>query len=1111
MRNPQNPYKSSVVRASAGSGKTYQLSRRFLFLVGAGASPSSILTVTFTKKAAAEMRARILDLAAKLLASDSERKSFEDDLQNFYSQRENVNAPRPLSALETASRILASTQSLRISTIDAILLEWLKKFPYESSGEGALAIPPRFDLMSPYDEEKTQKRSWSRTLRAMNEIDSESLGKLLENPEEIHFVAIENRMKELQKHESFLWLLKQQRPHLGSKLVEHPIDEDWSDAGETGLVEALSPYFRSLSESISKDRQNDLGEALSQKTLHALKEGKFITGASQVHGNTFRTAKKTDRHTGSIEAIDRLALSYSAYLLKNRLNQTGNILMKIFEGYQTQTSQIKYEEKSLGFSDLIKGGYYLFSHDQAAGARYLLNRSIRHLLLDEFQDTSVLQWTVFQTMAEEMLSGAGYRSPDELDPTLFIVGDAKQSIYGFREADAQILSTAANFMITRSALDIELSASYRTHPLLLKFVNEAMHQVIEDFPTHIPALSGGEVLIKGRASICISPLFRKDSPGGTGEPIEDEARFIAESLARKIRDQEPVYDKHVKGYRPMRAADCVLLYRNSTHARTYADAIRSTGLSVRIEEGQSFFARPEIRDLMAICRLMAYPNDIQSAFHVLKSPVMNLDEPKLLELLRVQKAAERETNERATDFVTPLFEALLETAEPFYTFYRNRHEERPSIGLEAFLKDAGALSKYLSAFGPDEGPLAAANIQKFLELVLDTDANAHLSWMEVLAQLEGREKEKAVSLSTVSDDAIQLMTIHKAKGLEWPLVVLCGTGEEWERDDLYWAKLKDSSLGTGLSYIGRRSELPMADPHFSALTKNLTEEALRENHRLLYVALTRAQFELIVTGFQKKDREESYFHGLLRQTAETLGFAKDEGQGNERSLILTARDEMPDAQLRPKESKQTLNLSQFKSRSPQNAAVKILAPARLLGDKGLVTGSGSGSGLTLPYPTEAGTYIHKALEQSIKGLEFSGELYWQSLRRHHPKSDFMLAFQTIENEKEKILKSRPWKAMSEGLLALEAELPIAYLKDKILVRGVIDLLIQKVPGEWLIVDYKTSWDALTATNLLQLCYEKNYDKQLALYKEGVARLYPDCKVSSAVFFTAQEELVFLDV
>ncbi|RZA15500.1 MAG: hypothetical protein EOP10_26255, partial [Proteobacteria bacterium] len=576
-----------------------------------------------------------------------------------------------------------------------------------------------------------------------------------------------------------------------------------------------------------------------------------------------------------------------------------------------------------------------------------------------------------------------------------------------------------------------------------------------------------------------------------------------------IRDQAPVYDKHLKGYRPMRAADCVLLYRNATHARTYAEAIRSTGLSVRIEEGQSFFARPEIRDLMAICRLMAYPNDIQSAFHVLKSPVMNLDEPSLLNLLRDQKASEREADERVTDFVTPLFEALGDAAEPFNTFYRNRHAQRPSIGLEAFLKDAGALSKYLSAFGPDEGPLAAANVQKFLELVLDTDANGHLSWMEVLAQLEGREKEKAVSLSTVSDDAVQLMTIHKAKGLEWPLVVLCGTGEEWERDDLYWAKLKDSSLGTGLSYIGLRSELPMADPHFYALTRNLTEEALRENHRLLYVALTRAQFELIITGFQKKEKEESYFHGLLRQTAETLGFAKAEE--DDRCLILTARDEMPDAQLRPREIKQTLNLNQFKSRPPQNEAVKILAPARLLGDKGSAYGTGSGSGLTLPYPTEAGTYIHKALEQSMKGLEFSGELYWQSLRRHHPKNDFMQAFQTIDDEKEKILNSLPWKAMSEGVLALEAELPIAYLKDKVLVRGVIDLLVQKAPGEWLIVDYKTSWDALTVTNLVQLCYEKNYDKQLALYKEGVARLYPDCKVSSAVFFTAQQELVFLDV
>ncbi len=1105
MANPQNPYRSSVVRASAGSGKTYQLSRRFLFLVGAGAQPSSILTVTFTKKAAAEMRARILDLAAKLLGNESEREEFESQLQRFYQERQNPHTPRPLTAMETASRILASTQSLKISTIDSILLEWLKKFPYEASGDGALSIPPQFDLMSVVHEAKAERKAFARTLRKFSEEHDEKLQELLDNPEDVHFVGIENRLKELQKHESFLWLLKAQSPHL-ARLIEHPIDEDWGDAGEEGLIEALAPHFRSFIDTIAPGRQEELSLALGTKSIEAMRQGKFLTGELSVHGNTFRTAKKNLAHANAIETIDRLTLSYAAYLLKRRLNATGKVLMEIFEAFEQELAKLKFEEGQLGFGDLIKGGFYLFSHDDAVGARYLLNRSIRHLLLDEFQDTSIIQWTVFKSMAEEMLSGAGYRSPDELDPTLFIVGDAKQSIYGFREADAEILGTAADFMIRRQALDIELSASYRTHPLILNFVNHALSEVIDRFPTHVPAEHKGETLIKGRASVLISPLFRASDPGGCGNPILDEANFIAETIYGRLSNSEKVYDKTLKGYRTLRASDCAVLFRNSTHARSYADALRAKGLSVRIEEGQSFFARSEIRDLLALTRLLAYPGDVQSAYHVLKSPLIGVSESKILEAMKEIRTNKLSGERKRSDLVLPLFEALGSEALNLANFHRLRHEKRPILGLEAFLRDTHAIARYLGSFGEEDGLLALANIQKFLELVLDCDASSRLSWMEVLSYLEGKEKEQAVSLSAVSDDAVQLLTIHKAKGLEWPLVVLSGTGEEWERPDLYWAKLKESHLGSGLSYVGKRSELQKDDPHFHALSKGLLEESLQENHRLLYVALTRAQYELVVTGYQRKDKEDSYFHGLLTRTATQLSY-RPYGV-RDASLYIEAEDDLPLAPPSETKLKETINLSHFQSRYRDHASVKILAPARLLNDKddGKTLNE---SQLAMPFASEAGTYIHKALELSMKNESFDSLSFWASLRRHHPKKEFEGAYTLVQSECEKTLRSPAWIQLKKDALMFEVELPIAYLKDKMLVRGVIDLLVKKDQTTWLIVDYKTSWEALHSTDLLALCLEKKYDQQLALYREGVSRLYPEANVECAVFFTARQTLVTL--
>ena len=137
QKDPQNPYESFIIEASAGSGKTYQLSKRFLFLVGAGTEPSSILTITFTVKAASEMRARIIDEALCLMYEKKAREDFTEKLKFFYEQKRMECESRFFSgkvrtALETAQSILSSTQTLKICTIDSVFYQWSLKFPWEA-------------------------------------------------------------------------------------------------------------------------------------------------------------------------------------------------------------------------------------------------------------------------------------------------------------------------------------------------------------------------------------------------------------------------------------------------------------------------------------------------------------------------------------------------------------------------------------------------------------------------------------------------------------------------------------------------------------------------------------------------------------------------------------------------------------------------------------------------------------------------------------------------------------------------------------------------------------------------------------------------------------------
>ena len=144
--NPQNPYISCIVQASAGSGKTYQLSRRFLYLVAAGAEPSEVLTITFTKKAAQEMRQRIIREASDILKNPARAQEFDQEIKVFYenhmSSASDTTSP-PKTAIDTAHEILSQTQSLKVSTIDSLFNEWVSRFTYEAS-DGQFPSPTRF-------------------------------------------------------------------------------------------------------------------------------------------------------------------------------------------------------------------------------------------------------------------------------------------------------------------------------------------------------------------------------------------------------------------------------------------------------------------------------------------------------------------------------------------------------------------------------------------------------------------------------------------------------------------------------------------------------------------------------------------------------------------------------------------------------------------------------------------------------------------------------------------------------------------------------------------------------------------------------------------------------
>jgi ATP-dependent helicase/nuclease subunit A len=528
-----------------------------------------------------------------------------------------------------------------------------------------------------------------------------------------------------------------------------------------------------------------------------------------------------------------------------------------------------------------------------------------------------------------------------------------------------------------------------------------------------------------------------------------------------------------------------------------------------MEEGQSFFERLEIRDLVALCRYMANPSDTLSLIELLKSPLLAIPDSLLLEGLGLIPAHKDESRvERHQLLLEWLQERGQTMAGQLLEAQKRRQLQRPALFLQDWMQTIDFPRRYAAAFGDEEGALAQANGARFAELLFEMEGAGIYDWYPLLDRLDQLATEKAIGLAEVSSNAVQLMTIHKSKGLEYPLVMLVGTGEEWDRADPYWAKVKDHSCGTGVFYVGRKTDQPTQDTHMEGIHRRLLQESTAENLRLLYVALTRAQYFLVISGHRRRPQkpDDHCFHDLIERAAQTLGGTVKRRCGLDVLDLMHEGSVAADTPHVRAEQRQIQNFWTLPTqRGYGRDEIRTLAPARLLQESGTHSQREAH-----PFATSFGSYVHMGLEAEIKGLSFEADAVWMSLRGAHPFTEYKAALGMAQAKLEKILHSSLWKALLADSVQTCAEMPVAFVKDRQLVRGVIDLLLTKPDGSFLIVDYKTIADIRAGQDFATLIAEKKYDQQLALYAEAVRRLNPGKLVRAALLFTELPELVAMD-
>ena len=1065
MIEPQNPYKSFIVPASAGSGKTYQLSRRFLYLVGAGARPEQILTLTFTNKAASEMRERILQDAAHLLGSDSACQDFSKQLLQFQSGEDPTLTPPPRSGQEVAQLILSHSQLLNITTIDSIFLSWVRKFPIEASAsKEELWFPYDFSIIEDWQQKEAQKKS----------LDFAITSHIADFPKNFELKDFPIRkwqdpLTSLDRFQSFYWLTMKQQG--GVPFLPHPSSGcQFLDLSQ--LVSSLQHEFLNLVEELNPAIRSDILESIKNHELSALYRHGILTKSHTISGSRIKGAKR-DRLSQDILKIEEGMQSFYDRVKIEKLNLIGQFFALIYRSFLLHFTKEKTRQGLYQFDDLTKGAYQLMYSHEATGARYLLQRKMNHLLLDEFQDTSLLQWSIFTPIVNELLSGAG-DIEGSLAPTLFIVGDEKQAIYGFRETDPEIMTSLVEKMGESHGVEtIPLSESFRTAQLILDLVNEIFEKRFDNFPRHESARIKGALMVPNYASICLAPLIIDD------DPLKKEAECLASHLYHALRGEKPlmVVDKATKALRPLRPKDCVVLYRNKTHAAIFEEALRAKGLPTKREGGTGFWQRCEVLDMIALLKLICYPEDRLALSQLLKSPLVRIEEDQFLQRMLVEKA--------------PLSAFLPDLA----VLLGNRSRLKPHELILRFLEGRDGFHRYQKAFDGSEGQIASANILSFIERIYRFEREGHHSPLQLLSHIKRRQQSDQDLEAEVATDAILLMTIHKSKGLEFYHVSLIESALPWVKEERYWTKCLDEDLGYGVHYIGKKEEQPSLKSFKDTLTKG-TKRDHAESERVLYVALTRARQHLLITGSQKPrkksgEESESHFYGQIHQAMTKLRAEATEEGGVE----LTSLPSL-DA---PPVPKKILKVPPPRPCIREDIPFEILslAPHRLLSK-----GSSNTLESSVPYAREVGVAIHQGLEQVLLGKELPAmESLLLGVSEKDP--DYPTCLKMVREDLEKVLSSSTWQELMSQYIRIWPELPMVLLDKKTLYRGQADLVLQG-ESHWHVIDFKSKRGLSADTSddeLREHALEQGYDLQLASYAQMIQAIHGPKTIRKSILFT----------
>ncbi len=1095
-----HPARSTWLSANAGSGKTRVLTDRVARLLLAGCAPERILCLTYTKAAASEMQNRLLRrLGEWAMLPEPDLRAALADLGAGADA--DLRAARRLFA-----RAIETPGGLKVQTIHSFCAALLRRFPLEAG------VPHQFQEM----DERSGALMRAEIIDQMVEARA---------PEMADLLALHSG----ENLDGFLMRLAGQAAAFengadpGELAGIAPGDEieallgDVFDGGEAALFTALTPHLvaggktdqgAAAKLSAGNWRAPGLAElailedvlltGASAKEPFSPKTGKFPTKAVQAAASSMPELDDLMERVAD-QRPRRIGLEFAA---------RSGALQRFARAFLRRYAAAKALRGWLDFDDLIRRAAQLLSDPSVAQwVLFRLDGGIDHILVDEAQDTSPAQWQVIERLTAEFTAGEG--AAGDRVRSLFVVGDPKQSIYSFQGADVAVFEARrqgfdADFRAAGQDMQmLSLDHSFRSSRAVLELVDATFrgeHVRGLGGPVHHIAFHGDR---PGRVDLWpVVPKPDKPEEGDWTDPVDQPAedaettvlaRAIATEIRRLIAAGTPIYDAHTRDWRPVGAGDFLILVQR--RKGMFHDIIReckAAGLPIAGADVLKLAGELAVRDIRSVLAFLSTPEDDLALAEAMRSPLFGLSEDELYRLAAGRKRDEYLWRRLRDSDHAGVLEVLKDLRD-------KSGYVRPYDLISRLLVHHGGRERLLARLGPE----AEDGIDELLSQALAYEATEPPSLTGFLVWLTGDDvtvKRQAGSGAGL----IRVMTVHGAKGLEAPVVILPDTAKRRAPNESPVLSIPDAAP----VWRGTKDERPEALAPYVAAEAQARED---ERKRLLYVALTRAESWLIVAGAGETGSGDESWYAMIEQ-----GFARAEGLaasslpaptgGEIRRLAFGDWPERAEAE-RPGRMAVTPDLPGWMLEQPATPRPPRLPVAATALGGAKVLGQGGGASDDPAEAMRAGTRLHLLLEH-LPGRA-AGD--WPGIAR------------AVLAGSEAGLPAAPdLAAMLDEVAALTAAPDLAVLFSPpegttVLaevdltaptafgqLNGTIDRLLV-MPGRVLAVDYKSNadWPAEAGEVPLGIL------RQMGAYRAALRAIYPDRLIGTAVLWTRPGILMHL--